>query len=467
MKITLNQNVVLDRRFTVAQRPILKDGELAFEPNSNHQPYIVFDDNRKSPVGFGLKVGATGKSYIIQRKVDGKVIKAKVGNVSNFANIDQAREEARKLAETMTQTGRNPNVLRREKTAAEITLGEAFTAYREHLEKKQPPAKPNTFTVFDKATRKLDSWKATRVRDLTSKTILDRFDEIAKKTRTTAEQTFRWANAAVNLAIELEAENAHSANRLPTLTYNPFKVLHTKARYRSRKQLEEVYKAKGVRSPLSVKDTLGKFLNAVWVRRQENRTGCDYFLLMTLWGTRRNEGLDLKWRDQITDQESLTCSWVCRETKKVFFFDTKNRSNHTLPLCVAALEIVNQRWELNRENDKPSKWVFPARSKFSKSGHYTDGRSLMKYVCEDAEIKRISNHDLRRTFGRVAEGLVTYMVLRDLLNHENNADVTPRYTDVEEDRLRESLQKIELHILATAPTVYNALLTPTFSPLPA
>lgn len=84
MKITLNQDIVLDKRFSLAHKPILKNGELDFEPNLKGNPYIVFDDNRKSPVGFGLKVGAGGKSYIIQRKVDGKVIKAKVGNVSLF-----------------------------------------------------------------------------------------------------------------------------------------------------------------------------------------------------------------------------------------------------------------------------------------------------------------------------------------------------------------------------------------------
>lgn len=211
---------------------------------------------------------------------------------------------------------------------------------------------------------------------------------------------------------------------------------------------------------------MGAFLNAVWKRREENRTGCDYFLLMTLWGTRRNEGVDLKWRSLLNENEIKTSSWVCLDTEQVFFYDTKNRSNHTLPLCAGALKILEQRRQLNREKEKPSKWVFPARSKFSKTGHYTDGRSLLKYICEDAEIGLIANHDLRRTFGRVAEELTTYGVVKRLLNHHRNSDSSERYTEVEEGRVRESLQSIELHILMKAPTVYNALLATKYSPLP-
>lgn len=467
MKTKLDQNDILTK-FSATSRPVLQGEKVAYVPHDGSQ-YIVFDANQKSPVGFGVRIGAKSKTYIIQRKIGGRVIRAKIGNVASFDSIIAARKKAVELVNEMEETGRNPNVAKRNKIAAEIKLGEAFAEYRSHLEQKQPPAKPNTFRVFDRAVLKLEPWKTMRVRDLTSTVILSRFDEIAKKTRTTAEQTFRWANAAVNHAIETEEEDANNANRQPTLTYNPFNVLHTKERYRSRKQLEEEYKTKGIRSPLSVKDTLGVFLNALWKRRPENRTGCDYFLLTTLWGTRRNEGLDLKWRDRISEQESLTCSWVCPKTMKVFFFDTKNRRNHTLPLCVAALEIVKQRWELNNERATPSVWVFPARSNSPKRkvDHYTDGRSLLEYICQDAKIGHISNHDLRRTFGRIAEELVTYAVVKDLLNHQDTTDVSGRYTEVEESRLRESLQRIELHILATAPTVYNALLTPTYSPLPA
>ncbi|MEH0834725.1 hypothetical protein [Pectobacterium cacticida] len=63
------------------------------------------------------------KTYIIQRRVDSgqrtatggkasqEVIRATVGNVSDFANIDQARETARNFAQTMKQMKRSPNAI--------------------------------------------------------------------------------------------------------------------------------------------------------------------------------------------------------------------------------------------------------------------------------------------------------------------------------------------------------------------
>lgn len=224
MKTILNQTDILTK-FSATSRPELEGEEVMYVPHDGAQ-YIVFDANRKSPVGFGVRIGAKSKTYIVQRKIGGRVIRTKVGNVSDFDSIITARKKAEELVNEMEETGRNPNVTRRNKAAAEITLGEAFSAYREHLLGKATPAKPNTFRVFDKAVRKLDTWKTTRVRDLTSTVILSRFDEIAKKTRTTAEQTFRWANAAVNSAIETEEEDANNANRQPTLTYNPFLQNH-------------------------------------------------------------------------------------------------------------------------------------------------------------------------------------------------------------------------------------------------
>ncbi|EIQ72545.1 hypothetical protein SF123566_4850 [Shigella flexneri 1235-66] len=43
-------------------KPALSDtGKVVFEPNPQQKPYIVFDDHRDSPVGFGVKVSLTKK----------------------------------------------------------------------------------------------------------------------------------------------------------------------------------------------------------------------------------------------------------------------------------------------------------------------------------------------------------------------------------------------------------------------
>ena len=94
MKMTLSQAIVLNR-LSIDSRPVIAaGGRVEFAPNPKLEPYIVFDNHRDSPVGFGVKVGRTKKTYIIQRHVkrshtatgeksgsNNQVRKAKVGNV--------------------------------------------------------------------------------------------------------------------------------------------------------------------------------------------------------------------------------------------------------------------------------------------------------------------------------------------------------------------------------------------------
>ena len=448
-------------------------GKVVFEANPEHKPYIVFDDHRDSPVGFGVKVSLTKKTYVIQRRVssgdrsvsEGKkpssVLKVKVGNVSDFPNIDQAREVARQLVQTMIATKRNPNRIKRETEASELTISEVFAQYRNHLMGRSKPAKPNTLAVLDKAENSLSEWAGLRVKDLTGNEILRKFDEIASRARTAAEQTFRWINVAVRHAIEIEAGNAQTQQRQPSLSYNPFSILKVQKKFRTRSELEDSYKAKGVRNPLSPKDTLGRFLTALHNKRSFNRLGCDYLLLTVLLGARKEETASLCWREVLTEEEARTTSYVDLENRMIRFFDTKNRNDHELPICDATKRILEDRRDIVNDNEKRAdkrKWVFPARSSRSKIGHYSDSKSLRENLCQEAGIVKLGMHDLRRTFGRVAEELTSYAVVKKLLNHRNTTDPTERYANPDQDRVYEALQRIELNMLLTSPELYNSLL---------
>lgn len=448
-------------------------GKVVFEANPEHKPYIVFDDHRDSPVGFGVKVSLTKKTYVIQRRVssgdrsvsEGKkpssVLKVKVGNVSDFPNIDQAREVARQLVQTMIATKRNPNRIKRETEASELTISEVFAQYRNHLMGRSKPAKPNTLAVLDKAENRLSEWAGLRVKDLTGNEILRKFDEIASRARTAAEQTFRWINVAVRHAIEIEAGNAQTQQRQPSLSYNPFSILKVQKKFRTRSELEDSYKAKGVRNPLSPKDTLGRFLTALHNKRSFNRLGCDYLLLTVLLGARKEETASLCWREVLTEEEARTTSYVDLENRMIRFFDTKNRNDHELPICDATKRILEDRRDIVNDNEKRAdkrKWVFPARSSRSKIGHYSDSKSLRENLCQEAGIVKLGMHDLRRTFGRVAEELTSYAVVKKLLNHRNTTDPTERYANPDQVRVYEALQRIELNMLLTSPELYNSLL---------
>ncbi|HDK6579933.1 TPA: tyrosine-type recombinase/integrase [Klebsiella quasipneumoniae] len=473
MKTTLNQSFIINK-LSISVKPALSDtGKVVFEPNPQQKPYIVFDDHRDSPVGFGVKVSLTKKTYVIQRRVssgdrsvsEGKkpssVLKVKVGNVSDFPSIDQAREVARELVQTMIATKRNPNRIKRETEASELTISEVFAQYRQHLLGRAKPAKPNTLAVLDKAQNRLSEWAGLRVKDLTGNEILRKFDEIASRARTAAEQTFRWINVAVRHAIEIEASNAQTQQRQPSLSYNPFSILKVQKKFRTRSELEDSYRAKGVRNPLSPKDTLGRFLTALYNKRSFNRLGCDYLLLTVLLGARKEETASLCWRETLTSEEAKTTSYVDLSNRTIRFYDTKNRNDHELPICDAVKRILEDRRDIVQETEtRPErlKWVFPARSKRSKIGHYSDSKSLREYLCQEAGILKLGMHDLRRTFGRVAEELVSYAVVKRLLNHRNTTDPTERYAEPDQERIFEALQRIELHMLMTAPKLYNVLL---------
>lgn len=307
LKTTLSQSFIINKLNVNVKPELSSSGKVVFEPNPQQKPYIVFDDHRDSPVGFGVKISVTKKTYLIQRRVsssdrnvsEGKkpssVLKVKVGNVSDFPSIDEAREAARQLVQTMIATKRNPNKIKRELDLAELTVSEAFAQYRNHLLGRTKPAKPNTLNVLDKAENRLKEWQNLRVKDLTGNEILRKFDEIAVRARTASEQTFRWANVAVKHAIEIEAGNAQTQQRQPSLSYNPFSILKVQKKFRTRSELEDSYKAKGVRNPLSPKDTLGRFLTALHDKRSFNRLGCDYLLLTILLGARKEETASLCW----------------------------------------------------------------------------------------------------------------------------------------------------------------------------
>ncbi|HDS6437981.1 MULTISPECIES: tyrosine-type recombinase/integrase [Enterobacterales] len=473
MKTTLNQSFIINK-LSISAKPALNDrGKVVFESNPQQKPYIVFDDHRDSPVGFGVKVSLTKKTYVIQRRVssgdrsvsEGKkpssVLKVKVGNVSDFPNIDQAREVARQLVQTMIATKRNPNRIKRETEASELTISEVFAQYRQHLLGRPKPAKPNTLSVLNKAENRLKEWEALRVKDLTGNEILQKFDEIASRARTAAEQTFRWINVAVKHAIEIEAGNAQTQQRQPTLSYNPFNILKVQKKFRTRSELEDSYRAKGVRNPLSPKDTLGSFLTALHNKRSLNRLGCDYLLLTVLLGARKEETASLCWREALTEEEARTTSYVDLENRMIRFYDTKNRNDHELPICDATKRILEDRRDIVNDNEKRAdkrKWVFPARSSRSKVGHYSDSKSLRENLCQEAGIVKLGMHDLRRTFGRVAEELTSYAVVKKLLNHRNTTDPTERYANPDQDRVYEALQRIELNMLLTSPELYNSLL---------
>lgn len=478
MKIELTMALIKRLRLDAKLVGIDAKGDLVFEPNPSGKDYIVYDASQEAPPGFGVRV-AKKKTFIVRRKVHGKSFMPTVGNVTDFmadtkSALSNARAKAAKLALEIVETRANPNETARKRSAAELTLGEAFEKYRHHLATRtQRPATQETLRVADRAARKFAAWKwmDKRVKDLMPEEILQRFEAGKTAHPTANEQAFRWASSAVRWCVGLEELDAASAGREPLLRANPFAILTLSKAFRSREQIEAARQEEGKRNPLTPSKTLGEFLEVAWAKRSvnDNETGVHYLMLMLLWGCRKSEHAPCKWAELLSREERSATSHVDLEGDEkygphVFFAKTKNGRNHRLPLGPMATELLRRRQvsaaqECARRGfeAKSRGFVFPARSKHAKSGHYSDATALLDALRDEAGIERLTRHDLRRSFGAMMESLdVPEGVRKRFFNH-SDASVTDTYTKAEWALLVEWMARIEQGILAKAPNVYNAL----------
>jgi integrase len=466
------------------------DGKLAFAAKAvpNPEGYIVWDISRDAPPGFGLKVGKK-KTYILRRKVLGKSMFSKVGNFADFDKIQDARAKAGELARTMVETGQNPNALAREAHAAEVTLKQAMLAYREHLTTRTVrPAKPETLKVYDRVMRRHEEWKWSnrKVREISDKEIKSKFLETHEATPTATEQAFRWPSRAIDWYIENEKIRADAQNREPTLRGNPFRTLAINGHYRSKEMIDNEREEKGKRNPLRPTEDMGRFLEACWSKKDtnDNMTGIHYIMLMLLWGCRKSEHAGLVWGELLTEiggpgigRRSTSHVWLKEHPDwgpYVFFYKTKNGRNHRMPIPPMTLELLERRQAVSADEAvrrgfgaHSRKFVFPARSKFSKTGHYMDATDLLDDLREEIGVERLNRHDLRRSFGAVMTAIqVPEGIKSRFLNHAHS-NVTDVYTQAEWELLREWMTKIEQSILVRAPNIYNSLKPVDWPPIPA
>lgn len=486
----LNDNYCKLRRLDLPPLEYGADGKLIFSktPVPNPQAYIVWDTSRDAPPGFGLKV-AGKKTYILRRKVMGKSMLSKVGNFADFDSISDARAKARELARAMVATGQNPNVMARAQNAAEVTLMQAMAAYREHMiERTQRPAKPETLRVYDRVMRRheLWGWSERKVREIDTDEIKKKFKETHEATPTATEQAFRWPARAINWYIENEKIRAQAQGREPHIKGNPFNFLALNNFYRSKEQIDEGREEQGKRNPLRPTQDLGRFLEACWSKKDmnDNMTGIHYLMLMLLWGCRKSEHAGLVWGELLTEVGGpgtgrRSTSHVYMKDHPdwgpyVFFHKTKNGRSHRMPLTPMALELLTRRQKAAAEESarrvfagKGRTFVFPARSRLSKTGHYMDATDLLDDLREEIGLDKLNRHDLRRSFGAVMTALeVPDGIKSRFLNHAR-ANVTDTYTQAEWSLLREWMMKIEQSILVKAPNVYNSLKPVDWPPIPA
>lgn len=381
-------------------------------------------------IGFAIRVNSTCKTYIVEKKVLGKTVRSTIGLHGNLTLI-QARDIARDKLAQMTQ-GINPNnekkkAITAEKAKSDLskskpTLKQAFDNYLLHKILKARSVKDYTIVINDY----LKEWQNIKLNDISRIMIQAKHSELSQRSKAQANMAMRVFRAIYNYSVEHYLDN----NDKPILdAHNPIKTLNAKNAWNKIRR----------RKTYINKDQMPDWIKAVFEyqdRGQQLETNRDFLLTLVLTGLRREECESLPWSSM-----DLKCG-------RIASIDLKNGEPHTLPMGDFLFNLMKKR-----RAQATTEWVFPSAK--SSSGHIVNISKVRQKINKSCGIE-FSFHDLRRTFGSIAENLdYDRYTIKKLLNHEEDRDVTSGYIQVSERKLREAMNAIEDIVLGEYKTIWS------------
>jgi integrase len=372
------------------------------------KPVFYRDDEIK---GFGVKVFTSGAiSFFLEKKINGKGKRITIGRYGELT-AEQARKQAVKLAGQIASGG-DPIAERKEKELKGVTLGQAFADYLA----TRKDLKPKTLKDYNRViSTAFEDWNNKPLLSITKDMIAKRHTKLGEENgEAWANLSMRVLRALFNFAIG-KYEDSQGRSLVPE---NPVKRLsQTRAWYK-------VDKRKGHVKPGQL---------AAWFRgvlALPNETLRDYLQLLILTGLRRNEAAKLEWANVDMNAKTFT------------IIDPKNHNDHTLPMSDYLFDMLARR-----KAAAVNGYVFPGTGT---GGFIVEPRKQMAKVTKASGVE-FTVHDLRRSFISIAERLdIPAYSLKKLLNHSGSKDVTGDYIQIDEERLREPMQKITDYVLRMA-----------------
>jgi len=364
-------------------------------------------------LGFGLRVGKSAKVYYAEAKLHGKTVRKSIAR-HNVVSLDDARSQAKSYLAEISR-GKNPHDEEKARKAKLVTLAEVLENYieaRGNLKGSTIQDYRHTFAAY------LSDWLNKPAIEISKDMVELKFRKISKTSPSQANKTMRNFRAAMNYAImKYEDSNGDSIFR-----HNPvIRITQLRAWHRA------------VRKNTLIKHyDLAPWYQAVMNLSNDsiapNREVVKDFLLLVLFtGLRRNEAAKLTWNR------------VDLKDKTIVIKDTKNHTDHTLPITDFLYDLLTKR-----KAEAKTKYVFPNETN---TGYMTDPKKQIANVVKESGVS-FSTHDLRRTFITIAESLdISAYSLKRLLNHKMTNDVTAGYIISDVERLREPMQKITDYIL--------------------
>jgi len=373
--------------------------------------------------GFGVRVSPGGrKAFFYEYRIHGRNRAVTLGSFGKLT-LEQAKRIAKQHAGNVSG-GIDPAEIKRaaERKAqrSTYTLRHAFDAYiNAPVSKgkgKGQPKKPRTIKDIEKQQRKFDDWMELPVGEITRSMIEARYKKLEIDSVVQANLAMRYLRAVFNRVIK----NSGDDNE-PLLSHNPVGKLTDTDSWRAVERRKSYISAHLMPVWFETVITGLQMLKHGDLQR-------DILITMLLTGCRPSEAYSLQWNGIDFEIDTIT------------FKNTKNRADHVLPIPRYLRKLL-----LNRKVMSGDKYVFSN----SDGVRLYDIRTA-KRIIQDNGILFMPT-DLRRTFITKAEslGLSTYS-LKTLLNHTQGDDVTGGYVQIEVERLREPMQRIEDALLRDA-----------------
>ncbi len=361
--------------------------------------YLLYWDTELK--GFGLKAGKDSKTFIVQRDINGKTIRNKIGRYGVWT-VDEAKREARERL-LFLDKGIDIAAKKKEKEieVKQITFDEAWEMHKEAMKRKNASAR--TIFGYEKLIKDyLQKIKNRSLASLTRAEIRQLHSYIGTNHgHYVANHAMRLFRAVYNTAMKEDE----------LLPPNPSIAVQWYKEYRKQEPIEA--------------DKLQEWYTKVMKMPNILRRDFQFFLIFT--GLRRTDTCTINWKDV-----NIEAGTLHRPNPK----GGKERA-FTIPLPDICIEILKRR---RVENEilfgKDCEWLFPTR----------DINGNITHLREPKENKRglPSPHRLRDTYTTAANsaGLSPYDI-EVLTNHRPaKSTVTAGYIKQDIQHLAVQQQKV-------------------------
>ena len=289
-----------------------------------------------------------------------------------------------------------------------------------HLYKEKRSLKEQTIKMYEFVWKwGMPDWMELPITSITKTMIEDRHKQLSQKNgprgsgRASADLCMRTLRTVINFANQRYEQPA--GKRL--IEDNPVRWLS------EIKQWNPRVKRQGIIKP----QQMPQFFEAV--NKCSDPFLRDYLFVLWFTGFRRCEGAALIWRDVDFTSNMLTAR------------DTKNGTDHTLPMAPFLIDLLTRRYWFVRP--QPGDFVFPGKVPGTHvSGNYKGYEKLFETLGFSFML-----HDLRRTFLTTAQACgLDYTTIKWLANHKMS-DVTFQYLIKDPEMLRQPIEKISQKLL--------------------